>query len=70
MMIFSQYNMRNEEYVVIKHIKTILCGKRGCEKHKADQDASTTRVLQKVLSLGSDYFIATFYQTFKVSPLY
>ena len=24
----------------------------------------TTRVLQKVLSLGSDYFSATFYQTY------
>ena len=26
--------------------------------------ASLTRVLQKVLSLGSDYFTATFYQTY------
>ena len=38
--------------------------------------ATYTRVLQKVLSLGSDYFSATFYQTyfllqtFKVFPLY
>ena len=28
------------------------------------QSASHTRVLQKVLSLGSDYFSATFYQTY------
>ena len=30
---------------------------------------SFTRVLQKVLSLGSDYFSATFYQTFFITNL-
>ena len=43
--------------------------------HTNKHSSNHTRVLQKVLSLGSDYFSATFYQTYfyyklsKYSPL-
>ena len=72
----------------VLHLRRTLCQWRdylvqfelAAHANKGDMQTSAvklacTRVLQKVLSLGSDYFSATFYQTYfyykplKFSPL-
>ena len=55
--------MRNAYYAHYACVCNMRKKMFGIKKKKKIKSA-TTRVLQKVLSLGSDYFSATFYQTY------